>query len=118
VLSKLHRTFSPDGATMMIHGTSMRPDGSSYDFDETLKRLSGTRGLAGKWLNVKDKSTAANVMVMQVDGNMLHIEEPAQKEMIDAKLDGSDGKANGPNGHSVQSWLLSLHCSLFRARFR
>jgi hypothetical protein len=97
VLSKYHRSFSPDGATMMIHGTSMRPDGSSYDFDETLKRLSGTRGLAGKWLNVKDKTNAANVMVMQVAGNMLHIEEPAQKEMIDAKLDGSDGKANGPN---------------------
>ena len=85
VLSKSHRTFSPDGKMMMIHGTSMRPDGTSYDFDETMKRLSGTRGLAGKWLNVKDKSGSANVMVMQVFDNMMHIEEPAQKEMIDAE---------------------------------
>ena len=97
VLSRSHRTFSPDGATMTIHGTSMRPDGTSYDFDETMKRLSGTRGLAGKWLDVKDKSGSANVMVMQVYNDMMHIEEPAQKEMIDAKLDGSDGKVNGPN---------------------
>jgi len=36
-------------------------------------------------------------MVMQVYNDMMHIEEPAQKEMIDAKLDGSDGKVNGPN---------------------
>jgi hypothetical protein len=97
VLSKYHRSFSPDGATMMIHGTAMRPNGTSDDFDETYKRLSGRHGLAGKWLDVKDKETVENVMVMQVDGNMLHIEEPAQKEVIDAKLDGSDGKVNGPN---------------------
>jgi hypothetical protein len=96
VLSKSHRTFSPDGATMIIHGTATRADGSSYDFDEAYKRLSGTKGLAGKWLDVKDKSDANNVMVMQVADNMLHIEEPAQKEMIDAKLNGSDGKVNGP----------------------
>jgi hypothetical protein len=73
VLSKSHRTFSPDGATMMIHGTAMRPDGSSYDFDEAYKRVSGAKGLAGKWLDVKDKSGANNVMVMQVAGDMLHI---------------------------------------------
>jgi hypothetical protein len=97
VLSKSHRTFSPDGKMMMIHGTATRPDGTSYDFDETMKRLTGSRGLNGMWLNVKDKSTAANVMVMQVYNDMMHIEEPAQKEMIDAKLDGSDGKVNGPN---------------------
>src|ERR1039458_116212 len=66
VLSKSHRTFSPDGAAMTIHGTSMRPDGPSYDFDETMKRLSGTRGLAGKWLDVKEVGRAANVKVIKV----------------------------------------------------
>jgi hypothetical protein len=96
VLSKSHRSFSPDGAMMMIHGTAMRPDGTSYDFDENYKRLSGTHGLAGKWLDVKDKSNAESVMVMQVAGDMLHIEEPRFKEVIDAKLNGSDGKVNGP----------------------
>lgn len=96
VLSKSHRSFSPDGARMMIHGTAMRPDGSSYDFDETYRRLSGTRGLAGKWLDVKDKSDSRNVMVMQIAADMMHIEEPANKEVIDAKLNGSDGKVSGP----------------------
>jgi hypothetical protein len=96
MLSKSHRTISPDGKMMMIHGTAMRPDGTSYDFDETMKRLTGFRGLNGMWLDVKEKSDAGNVMIMQVYNDMLHIEEPAQKEMIDAKLNGSDGKVNGP----------------------
>jgi hypothetical protein len=82
---------------MMIHGTATRPDGTSYDFDETYRRLSPGKGLAGKWLDVKDKDNSENVMVMQIAADMVHIEEPAQKEMIDAKLNGSDGKVNGPN---------------------
>jgi hypothetical protein len=32
-----------------------------------------------------------------VADKMLHIEEPAQKQVMDGKLDGSDGKVNGPN---------------------
>jgi len=96
VLSKSHRTFSPDGATMMVHGTAMRPDGSSYNFDETLKRLSGTKGLEGKWLDVRDKSNSANVMVIAIAADIVHIEEPSLQEAIDAKLNGSDGKVNGP----------------------
>ena len=97
VLSKSHRTFSPDGTMMMIHGTATPPDGKPYGFDETMKRLTGRRGLVGDWLDIKDTSGSSNVMVIQVYNDTLHIEEPAQKEMIDAKLNGSDGKVNGPN---------------------
>jgi hypothetical protein len=97
VLAKYHRAISADGRTMTIHGTAMRPDGKTEDFDEVYKRLSGTKGLAGKWLDVKDKEQDDAVMVMAVDDKMLHIEEPSQKEVIDSKLDGSDGKVNGPN---------------------
>lgn len=96
VLSKYRRTFSPDGMRMMIHGTAMRPNGTTYEFDETYKRLSGTHGLAGKWLDVKDKSSSSNVMVMQVASDTMHIEEPANQEVIDAKLNGGDGKVSGP----------------------
>jgi len=96
VLSKSRRTFSPNGAMMMIHGTATRPDSTSFDYDETYKRLSGGKDLAGKWLDVKDKSGSDNVMVMSIKGDMLHIDEPAYKEVIDAKLDGSDGTATGP----------------------
>lgn len=97
VLSKSHRTFSADGKMMMIHGTAMREDGTTYDFDETYKRLSGTTGLAGRWLDIKDTSTGVSVMNIMVMGDTLHIEEPAYKETVMAKLDGSDGKVTGPD---------------------
>lgn len=96
VLGKSHRTFSPNGAMMMIHGTSMHPDGTSSDYDATYKRIGGGKDLVGKWLDVKDKSNSNTVMIILVKGDMLHIDEPAYKEVIDAKLDGSDGTVTGP----------------------
>lgn len=97
VLSKYHRAISADGKTMTIHGTAMRADGKTEDFDEVYRRVSGTKGLAGKWLDVKDKEQDEEVMVMTVADKMLHIEVPSQKQVMDGKLDGSDGKVNGPN---------------------
>jgi hypothetical protein len=97
VLSKYHRAISADGKTMTIHGTAMRPDGKTEDFDEVYKRVSGTKGLAGKWLDVKVKEQNESVMVVTIADKMLHIEVPSQKEVMDGKLDGSDGKVNGPN---------------------
>jgi hypothetical protein len=97
VLSKYHRTISADGKTMTIHGTAMRPDGKTEDFDESYKRVTGTKGLAGKWLDVKVQEQDEEVMTVTVDDKMLHIEVPSQKQVMDGKLDGSDGKVNGPN---------------------
>jgi hypothetical protein len=96
ILAKSHRTFSSDGTMMMIHGTASLPDGTSYAYDETFKRTGGGKGLAGKWLDVKDKSGEEAVIVITIKGDMLHIEEPGYKEVIDAKLDGSDGTVTGP----------------------
>jgi hypothetical protein len=97
VLSKYHRSISADGRTMTIHGTAMHPDGTTEDFDETYKRVTGSKGLAGKWLDVKVKEQGESTMVVTVADKMLHIEVPSQKEVMDGKLDGSDGKVNGPN---------------------
>jgi hypothetical protein len=97
VLAKYHRAISADGRTMTIHGTEVRPDGKTEDFDEVYKRVTGSKGLAGKWLDVKDKEQDESVMVVTIADKMLHIEVPSQKEVIDGKLDGSDGKVNGPN---------------------
>ncbi|MDP9039415.1 MAG: hypothetical protein M3O02_09100 [Acidobacteriota bacterium] len=96
VLSKSNRTFSADGKMMMIHGTTMRPDGSTADYDETYKRETGTSGLPGKWLNVKQQQQVAGVETWTVNGSSLHIDAPTMKETIDAKLDGNDGKVVGP----------------------
>ncbi|MGD0798814.1 MAG: hypothetical protein ABR910_13945 [Acidobacteriaceae bacterium] len=96
VLSKSHQTFSPDGKMIMVHGTTMRPDGSSYTYDETYKRLTGTMGLAGKWLDVKETSTGTFIRTRTVASGMWHEEVPASKSTLDAKLDGTDATPMGP----------------------
>jgi hypothetical protein len=95
-LGKSHHAISADGKTMTIHGTSMRPDGTTATYDETYKRVSGTTGLAGKWLDVKETEQVAAVSMWTVTGGALHVENPAYKQTIDAKLDGTPGKIVGP----------------------
>jgi hypothetical protein len=94
--SKSHRSLSADGKTMTVHGTAMRPDGTTASYDETYKRESGTTGLVGKWLDVKDSEQVADVSMWTVTGGTLHMENPAFKQTVDVKLDGTPGKVVGP----------------------
>lgn len=80
----------------MIKGTTMRPDGTSYTYYETYKRLTGTMGMAGKRLDVKDTSTGTFIRTRTVRGDMWHEEIPASKSTLDAKLDGTEATPIGP----------------------
>jgi hypothetical protein len=96
VLSKSKHTVSADGKTMTIEGTSMRPDGTTSTYTETYKRVSESKGMEGKWKNMKEKESGSDTVVIKVSGDMIHMEYPAYKETIDAKLDGSDAPVLGP----------------------
>ena len=96
VLAKSHRTFSADGKTMTIHGTQVRPDGTSPEFTDVYKRQSGTSGLAGKWMNVKSQG-AADTMVIQTKGDWIKVYSPEFKNSVEGKMDGSKLPMTGPN---------------------
>jgi hypothetical protein len=96
VLSESHQAISSDGKMMMIQGKSMHVDGTSSTYDETYKRVAGTSGMAGKWLNVKDSENGMGAMVMVVDGDRFKLEFPDNKTVIQGKLDGSDSPVTGP----------------------
>lgn len=96
VLSESHRTFSADGKTMTIHGTSMRPDGSKPEYTDVYKRESGTSGLVGKWMNVKSQVTTDS-MVIQTKGDWIRISTPEFKNSVEGKMDGSNLPMTGPN---------------------
>lgn len=97
VLAKSHRAISADGKTMTIHGTSIHPDGSTSTFDDTYKRVGGTSGLAGKWMNVKSSSSSSDLMVIGVNGDSISVTYPDYKEAVSGKMDGSDLPLTGPN---------------------
>ena len=96
VLNKIHRSFSADGKTMTANGTTMHPDGTTTSFQIVSQRQTGTTGLAGKWLDVKSQQGTAAVETWSLNDGTLHIDVPASKGTIDAKLDGSEGKISGP----------------------
>jgi hypothetical protein len=96
VLSKSHRSFSADGKTMTIHGTEMRPDGSTPEFTDVYKRESGTSGLVGKWMNVKSQATA-DTMVIETKADWIKVSSPEYKESVEGKIDGSGLPVTGAN---------------------
>jgi hypothetical protein len=95
-MSKSHHALSSDGKMLTIKGESMRPDGTTSTYEEAYKRVSGGPGMAGKWMNVKEKMSSPDVMVLELRGGVLHMEFPAYKEVVDAKLDGSESAVTGP----------------------
>lgn len=96
VLSKSHRTLSADGKTMTIHGTQMRPDGTTPEFTDVYRRESGTSGLAGKWMNVKSQGSADS-MVIQTKGDWIKVYSPEFKNSVEGKMDGSQLPMTGAN---------------------
>jgi hypothetical protein len=96
VLGKSHDALSADGKTLTTHGTDFRPDGTTGDYTETYKRLSGTTGLVGKWVNVKAQSSSST-MVIETKPDWIKITVSQYKETSENKLDGSSAPLTGPD---------------------
>lgn len=96
VTSKWRDTFSVDGKTWTRHGTETRPDGTSPQFSDEFKRLSGTTGLVGKWVNVKVQE-GPDSFVVEMTGDSVKYFFPSYKETVEGKIDGSNLTVKGPN---------------------
>lgn len=94
--TKSHRTFSADGKTMTVHGTEMRPDGSTQDFTDVWHRDAGTSGLVGKWRNVKSQG-ASDTIVIETKGDWIKFSAPAYKVTVEGNMDGSNIAPKGPD---------------------
>lgn len=94
--SKSHRSFSPDGKQMTMKGTEYRGDGTTANWITVRNRKSGSKGIVGEWVNAKVTPSEPEVVTTRVDGDMFHMQQQHAKTSIDAKLDGSDSKVDGP----------------------
>ena len=72
------------------------PTAQSTHRVNTYKRVSGGPGMLGKWKNVKSTSTASSIVMLKVNGDVLHYDSPSFKEVSDAKLDGTPAPITGP----------------------
>jgi hypothetical protein len=114
---KQRRSFSPDGKLMTMTSTSKAPDGTSSTTVLVRERKSGTTGMVGEWVNAKDtESGTVPQHKTTVTGDMIHIDYPHLQQVVDAKLDGSDGKVTGsriPPGASVTFKAMGANTLLY-----
>lgn len=96
-LVKNHYVLSADGKTLSISYTGTKPDGTSFDDSATYVRVTGTKGLAGKWRSTKVTVSAPDQFIVSMKGGgVVHWDIPGYKETIEGKMDGSDLPVSGP----------------------
>jgi hypothetical protein len=96
VLSKSHRVLSEDGKRLTITYTSYRPDGTTGEGTDEYVRVSGGKGLAGKWKDVKSKETSTSMTIAVPAPGQVSIEYPSYKRTIAGPADGTPIAVNGP----------------------
>lgn len=98
VLSKSHRTLSADGKTLTIASTGTTPDGTAFNDEAVYTRVTGTKGLIGKWRSTKVTISAPDSFVVSApSAGIVRWDIPAYKEFVQGKMDGTDLPITGPD---------------------
>ncbi len=96
-LSDTKWTLSPDNKTLNFESNGTRPDGEKWSDTGSYTRLSGTKGLEGRWKNSSFKENNPATMTMKMDsGNEMVWDISSEKATWKGKLDGKDEPATGP----------------------
>jgi hypothetical protein len=96
-LSSTRHDVSADGKTMTDLTTGTRPDGTAFTDHDTFMRIAGSgTTMLGTWKDVKSGSTAPGVMILKLNGDVLHSDDPGYKSTVDTKLDGTPAALHGP----------------------
>jgi hypothetical protein len=89
--------ISPDDRTLNYTVSGTRPNGQRFRNQMTLKRISGTSGLAGTWESVDvELSSPREIYIATYTGDGHSITFPGRKEIIRLKFDGKDYSDDGP----------------------
>lgn len=98
VLSTMTHAVSADGKTQTIKGTETKPDGTTSDFDVTLKRVGSGTGIAGTWEDAVVKFTSPDEWdITPYESDGLTFNTPAYKDSLSMKFDGKEYEEKGPN---------------------
>jgi hypothetical protein len=97
VLSSMTHTLSDDEKMQTIKGTENKPDGTTSDFNVTLKKISGGSSWAGTWESTDVKFTSPDEWNIEpYDGDGLTFNAPAYQDVLSLKFDGKDYDEKGP----------------------
>lgn len=97
VISSMTHTISEDGKTQTIKGTETKPDGTTSDFTEMWKKVSGGSGWDGTWESTDVKFTSPDEWDIEAyEGDGLSFNTPAYQDVLSMKFDGKDYEEKGP----------------------
>jgi hypothetical protein len=98
VLSESTWTLSPEGKTLTVHTTGTRLDGTTFEDEGVVGRVTGKSGLAGTWESKaeKEKSKPVDWEIQPYEGGISFV-YPSDKGRLDVKFDGKDYAEVGPN---------------------
>jgi uncharacterized OB-fold protein len=89
--------LSPDGKTMTIVRKRTKPSGEAYESTVVYGRISGDRGLMGRWKNKQVKVGSPRTIEIKSAGeDGLILEDASHKTRCDAQFDGKDYPVTGP----------------------
>jgi len=103
-------TVSADGKSLTLNMKGPKPNGGTMDDTVEYQRVSGDRGLAGKWKTKNFKSSSPEVMELAASG-----EDGLKLTIVDfqltceAKFDGKDYPCTGPT--IASGWTMSVNKS-------
>jgi hypothetical protein len=90
--------LSPDGKTLSLTTSGVKPDGDLYTDSAVYERTAGTDGLLGTWKSTQVKLSSPDPFTIEtlgVDGLVLKV--PALKASCEARFDGKDVAVEGPD---------------------
>lgn len=97
VLANVHRELSADGKTLTITSKGTKPDGSTFNDVTVYTRVTGTKGLEGKWRSTKvDISAPDNYVIAETSPGVYKWTIPSYKAAFEGKADGTDRTLTGP----------------------
>ncbi len=97
VLNTARTQVAADGKTMTVELKGTKPNGESFEEKTVYERLSGDKGLSGKWMSKKVDVGSPNVLEFTPKGSEgLLVTIPDFQITADARFDGKDYPATGP----------------------
>jgi len=98
VIDTMTHTISEDGKTQTVTGTDIKPDGTTSDFNDTWKKVSGGSGWEGTWEVTDVKFTSPDEWeIAPYEGDGLTFYMPAYQRTLSMKFDGKEYEEKGPN---------------------
>ncbi len=97
-IARSHRVLSDDDRKLTITFSGTQPDGQKFQEEEVYERVTGSKGLVGKWRAVKVAENAPpSFVISEPAPGKMHFDIPEQKTSVEGVADGTDLPMIGPN---------------------